>query len=144
MIRKITLTGIYRKTTDKDGKPLMGKNGKAYEKVSIKAAEYGNEFIGGFGGEWNKTWKEGDEITLDITKATFNGKEYLNFARVNMTERMMDMITELNTRVKALEEWRLKGFSYPVEKAEQPNFDPSDEPPIESFEEDADAVLASM
>ena len=134
---------VYRTWKDKEGKDLMGKNGKKYEKVSVKAIEYGDRFIGGFGGEWNRNWKEGDEILLDINEVDYNGKKYLNFSKVDMEQRMMEMITELNKRVTALEKEKqdkqdieTKGYAYP-EKTEEPNFDvPPDEiPPDEAFEQ---------
>lgn len=139
MIKKLTISWVGRKTKDKDGKTLMGKNGKPYEKVSIKALEYGDEFIGGFGGEWNKDWKEGDQVTLDITESEWNGKKYKNFARVNMTDHLMAMFNNLNSRVELLEKERadrIRGYEIPESVKEQPNFSP-DEPPVDEIPDSA-------
>lgn len=134
MIKKITLTNVQRYTKDKNGNPFKTKDGKPYERLLIKCEEYGDKLLSGFGGQWNDGWKAGDEQTIDITEVQKEGNTYLNFGKVNMQDRMMEMIQELNKRVLRLEEIQRGGFDYPV-NVEEPNFDPKDEPPVESLED---------
>lgn len=103
MIKKVLLTSVYRTEKDKKGNPLKTKDGKPYTRVLIKSEEYGDQLISGFGGDWNKDWKEGEEVTIEITEVKKDDKTFLNFGKVNMTDRLMEMIQELNKRVMALE-----------------------------------------
>ena len=72
---KVTLTKVYRSTTDKEGNALMTKAGKPYERVSIKTQEHGEKWLSGFGAESNQGWQEGDELELEIEESG----QYLNF-----------------------------------------------------------------
>jgi len=118
MIKKLTLTDVYRLTKDKEGNSLTTKDGKPYTRVLLKAQEYGDKPISGFGNKVNETWKAGDEVTIDVTEVKKGEAVYLNFAPVNMTERMMEMIQELNRRVRKLEIDAAQGFHYPEMKDE--------------------------
>jgi hypothetical protein len=90
---KVEITKIFRTLKDKQGGQLKTKDGRAYERVSIKTKEYGDKYISGFGNKWNETWKEGDIVDIDIKQKG----EYLNFFKI-------DPIDELTARVKALED----------------------------------------
>jgi hypothetical protein len=71
---KLTLTyvGRFAKTS---------KAGKPYTSLSLKANEYGDRYISGFGSKENADWKEGDTVEVDIeTKG-----DYLNFATPKAT-----------------------------------------------------------
>ena len=92
MQQKVTLTRLNRSTTDKDGNPLMGRNGKPYTRLGIQTVEYADKWLSGFGGYTNEKWKEGDVVTIDVTQ---NG-EYLNFSSLSK-------IDLLEKRVEALE-----------------------------------------
>lgn len=53
---------------------------KPYVSISIKATEYGNKFLSGFGNKDNANWKEGDEVEiLEVKEVVKDGKTYLNF-----------------------------------------------------------------
>lgn len=67
---QLTLTYIkrYQKTSKSSGKPFTS--------VSIKAKEYGDKFISGFGNKINESWKEGD--TVEVLSVDQKG-DYLNF-----------------------------------------------------------------
>ncbi|MEO5366652.1 MAG: hypothetical protein H7831_09920 [Magnetococcus sp. WYHC-3] len=62
---KLTITKIFVTDKDKHGNPLTGKNGP-YSKKAIKATEYGDKWISGFAGEWNKDWKVGDVVEAEV------------------------------------------------------------------------------
>ena len=130
MIKKVRLTSIVDKTTDRDGQPLKTKDNRPYTRRFIKCEEHGDTLVSGFKSQWNEGWREGDEVTLDIEEVKKDGKTYLNFKRVDMLQRVMEMVTELNTRVSRLEEIQEKGYVYP-----ESNDVPFDEPPVESLDD---------
>lgn len=123
MIKKLTLTDIIRLTKDKEGNQLKTKDGKPYTRVLIKTQEYGDKQLSGFANKANDNWKAGDEVSLDITEVKKDDKVYLNFAPVNMQERMMEMIQDLNRRVRKLELDAVKGYHYPEMKDEHKSLD---------------------
>ena len=94
-MEKVTITQIYRSWKDKNDKPLMGRNGKPYERVNIKTREHGSEtWLGGFGSKFNENWREGDEVELEITKAGDKG-QYLNFkvlSRMDLLEKRIEVL----------------------------------------------------
>lgn len=66
---KLTLTYVNRtQRTSKAGKPFTS--------VSIKATEYGDRYISGFGNKSNESWKAGDVV--EVTSVVEKG-QYLNF-----------------------------------------------------------------
>jgi hypothetical protein len=115
---KITLSKIYRTTKTKDGKPLTTKDGRNYERLSVKCQEYGEQWLSGFGSNWNTMWAEGDTVEVEIKKVNKDGKEYLNFERI-------DKLSELENRIKALEDMLLnkKSTTIPAD-----DVDPEDIP----------------
>ncbi len=66
---QVHLTRVFRKpeTSKRTGKP--------YTKLSFKCQEYGDRWIGGFGGQWNSAWKEGDVVEATVVDTG----QYLNF-----------------------------------------------------------------
>jgi hypothetical protein len=75
---KLTLTQVTRtQRTSKDGKPFTS--------LTIKANEYGQKFLSGFGNKANENWKEGDVVEVEniVEKPGVNKKGeavvYLNF-----------------------------------------------------------------
>ncbi len=75
MIKKLTLTKVYRSTKNKDGQELLTKDGRPYEKLGIKTKEYGDKWLSGFGNQFNKNWREGNVVEVDVEQKG----EYLNF-----------------------------------------------------------------
>ena len=88
----VTITKIYRSTQDKNGKPLTTKDGRNYERVSIKTREHGEKWISGFGNAGNANWREGDTVEVFIEEKG----EYLNF-------KQPDKLALLEERVNKLE-----------------------------------------
>lgn len=70
---KLTLTQVTRNMR------TSARTGKAYESVSLKAQEYGDRFINGFGRLDNKGWKSGDVIEVEVKEVEKDGKTFLNF-----------------------------------------------------------------
>lgn len=134
MIKKVTLTSIMDRTTDKSGAPLKTKDNKPYTRRLIKCEEHGDTLISGFKAPWNEGWREGDEVTIDVEEVKKDNNTYLNFKKVDTNERLMEMYQELNRRVMKLEEIAQKGYAYPESKGEV-SFDPDQEPPTDSLED---------
>lgn len=57
----------------------VSKAGKAYESVGIQVAEFGLEWINGFGNKDNASWKEGDKVKMVIKDEVYNGKTSKKF-----------------------------------------------------------------
>ena len=72
---KVKIEKIYRSDKKKDGTPLVNKDGKPYEKLSIKTDQHGDKWVGGFVNIATGKWKEGDEVEIEVTQ---NG-DWLNF-----------------------------------------------------------------
>ncbi len=96
--KKITLTQVARYTTKKDGSPLMGKNGKPYTSVRIKAQEYGDQWLSGFGNAENAKWQGNEQVELIVEKKG----EYLNFSMPKKEDKIADELNQQATKVGRL------------------------------------------
>ena len=54
----------------------------------MKTNEYGEKWVSGFGGYWNKNWKEGDTIEVDSEEKG----EYINFKRPDPIKELKDVV----------------------------------------------------
>ncbi len=149
---KLTLTFVKR--TER----TSAKTSKPYTSLSIKAREYNDKYLSGFGNKENASWKEGDEVEVaDVKEVEKEGKTYLNFEMAKSapvgSQEVLTGISELNNRmlkmsfeiaqilsfVKELTEHKRKGeeakmpsmdIDYP-DNPPEPNFDiQEDEPPM--------------
>lgn len=90
------ITHIYRNDKDKDGKLFIASSGfnagKPFTKISVKIehAEYVDTYINGFGSYITDKWNVGDEITIDITKKPYNGKDYFNFRTIRPVDPQVE------------------------------------------------------
>lgn len=66
---------ITRYTTDKNGQPLKTKDGRPYTSIRIQVPEHGEKWVSGFGNPANESWKEGDDVQIEVVQKG----EYLNF-----------------------------------------------------------------
>lgn len=95
---KLTLT--YVKRTER----VSAKTGKPFISLSIKAREYNDQFLSGFGNKANENWKEGDVVEVaEVREVSKDGKIYLNFEmpRYSGNGDVMKALEEIkNTLVK--------------------------------------------
>lgn len=103
---KVILTSVARYTTNKEGQPLMGKNGKPYSSIRIKTNVHGDKLLSGFGNKDNALWNVEDEVEIIVTE---NG-QYLNFDTPKVAdkldakyEELANKITGLTLRINAIE-----------------------------------------
>ena len=94
---KLTITKIYTTNKDKKGNLLKTRDGRDYTRLSIKVAEFADKWLSGFLSSWNTDWREGDVIDVNIEKVQKDGKEYINFSK-------LDKLDELEARIKELED----------------------------------------
>lgn len=134
---KLTLTYVGRFTTKKDGSPLIGKNGRPYTSLRIKANEYGDRYISGFDSKETKDWKIGDTVEAEVEEKG----EYLNLS-VPRTERggipteelqkihlKLDAIwTRLGVILGKLEPEKIPGTSVSYPTADDAGINPEDVP----------------
>lgn len=136
---KLNLTYISR--TER----VSARTNKPFTSVSIKAKEYGDKFLSGFGNRDNIDWKEGMEVEVaEVKEVVKDGKTYLNFEmskKPNLDEliarigELENRVVDLNLRVIALEPQTVNNttIDYPKQTPENtPDFDPSE---AESLEE---------
>lgn len=70
---KLTLTYVNRT-------PRTSQAGKPFVSLSIKASEYGDKYLSGFGNKANEGWKVGDVVEVaEVKEVNKAGKVYLNF-----------------------------------------------------------------
>ena len=65
---KVKLTRVSRNNK-------TSKGGKDYVSLGIQTEQHGDKWINGFGNNFNKDWKQGDEVEIEVVE---NG-QYLNF-----------------------------------------------------------------
>ena len=99
---KVTIKGIWRNTTDRQGKPLIGRNGQPYTKLSLKTQEHGDRYIYGFGNQDNARWNNGDIVEIEVWEDTYQDKQYLKFKMPKRTITREEF-EALSAKVEALE-----------------------------------------
>lgn len=98
-MQKLTITKIFTAITDKQGKPLIGSNGRPYTRLAIKTKEYGDKWISGFQNAENARWQIGDVVEVEIEKVNRNGNEYLNFRSLSKLDLLEKRIEDLEKRM---------------------------------------------
>jgi hypothetical protein len=104
MIKNVTIKNIYINEKNKNGEPLIDKNGNSYKLVVIEneAGHKASMFCGRFQAkdlEEIKTWKSGDVVKVNLEQ---DGK-FTNFSIPNRTDELQDKIANLELRVSRLE-----------------------------------------
>lgn len=92
---KLTIEKITRYDKNKDGLPLVNKQGKPYIRLSVTA---GGKTYSAFGGQWNDKWKVGDTIEADVVA---NG-QYFNIVAPKPMDKLEGRIVELEKQVALL------------------------------------------
>ena len=72
-MQEYTITRISR------ANKVSARTNKPYESVGIQVAEFGLEWINGFGNKDNASWKEGDKVKMVIKDEVYNGKTSKKF-----------------------------------------------------------------
>ena len=98
-MQKITLTKLYRSDKDKNGNPLKTRDGRPYERISVKCSEFGEKWLSGFSNRTNFNWKEGDDVTVEIEEKG----EYLNFKTLSSLDLLEIRVAKLEEQVKKIE-----------------------------------------
>lgn len=93
---KVTLTGVWHNAKNKAGVEYKNKDGKPYERCSIKVTEYGDKYLSGFGNQVTKGWSVGDEIDILIEEKG----EFINFSLPKKEAGMSDMDRETLRRIE--------------------------------------------
>lgn len=106
-----TITKIYRSFKDKAGNELKTKDGRSYERVAIKTVEMGDKYISGFGADWNKNWKIGDQVQIIVEQKG----EYLNFSKLTENDLLNLRMDKLEKEVEELKKFVLNPGSKPDE-----------------------------
>lgn len=104
--KKLTLTTVVRKTTDKYRRPLVSAKGRPYTKLLLKAVEYGDQWISGFAAEWNSMWKEGDVVDTIVEEQDVNGIVYLGVSKG--AETQTGSVPTVNTDALATDHIRME------------------------------------
>lgn len=96
---KLNIVRIVRKDTDKEGKPLVTKDGRPYTRLAIQAKEYGAKWLSGFSAPWNDTWVEGQIVEIEVEQKG----EYLNIVKPDPFGQLSKAVFDLNVRIGKLE-----------------------------------------
>lgn len=96
---KVTLTTVYKSDKDKQGQPLINKNGKPYTKLAIKTKEHDDTWLSGFDGKLTTGWIAGAEVEIEVKK---NGN-WTNFTPMDPDKVGRAEFDDLVKRVSALE-----------------------------------------
>jgi hypothetical protein len=84
----------------------LTRDGKAYERISIKVERFGDKWISGFGNDENKNWIDGDTVDIQIEEVG----QYLNFRMPQKKDdkrelyELRDIVADLQDKVKKLSE----------------------------------------
>ena len=88
---KLTLTKLIRKSTDRDGKPFLTRDGRNSERLAVQTEEHGTIWVGGFSGAWNFGWKVGDVVEAEVVQ---NG-QYLNLIKPDPLKQILVRLDKL-------------------------------------------------
>lgn len=101
--QKVTLTQVRRYTTGRDGMPLIGKNGKPYERVQIQTQQHGQQWLSGFGGLTTSRWAPGAVVDIEVKQGVSNtGQTRLDFSVPNAQNQLAQRVSVLEAQVRQL------------------------------------------
>jgi hypothetical protein len=75
---KIKIARIAYLTKNKEGEPLVNKQGKPFTKILLDTTD--GRTMSGFKNQSSANWEEGMEVDVEVSEREYNGKTYLNFA----------------------------------------------------------------
>lgn len=94
---KLNLTFVKRT-------PRTSVAGKPFTSLSIKATEYGEKYLSGFGNKDNASWNIGDEVEVEKVEEVVKGdKTYLNFTMAQNAPKGGVELLALRNDIKAVQ-----------------------------------------
>lgn len=138
-MKEVTITAISRQERQK-------KDGSGtFESVGIKTKEYGDQFLNGFGNQYNKNWKEGDKVNIEVEEVVKGDRKYLNFKTAPKDSKtalelkmkldgIKDLVKDTNEKVTKIFEMfgkqeakridtEQRGYEYPENTSEEVPFE---------------------
>lgn len=101
---QVKITRVLVSDKKKDGTPYISKEGRPYSKLGLQTEEYGDRWLSGFVGSWNKDWKVGSVVELDLLENVgSDGTKYLNFSKPDPITELTRQFNSLADRVSSLE-----------------------------------------
>jgi len=100
-MEKIKITKVSATNLKKDGTPILTHFGKPAWRVGIQTEQYGQTWINGFLPFSPIDW-EGKEMELSITEKEWNGQMQKNFELPKKDDKVIEMLSELLTKVGRL------------------------------------------
>ena len=104
-MQSLTITRIYTTDKDKNGNPLMSKQGKPYTRMSIQTQEYGEKWLSGFKNQTSGSWKVGEKVDVIVKESG----QYLNFETPKKEgiadeklEKILNALTGINLKLSAI------------------------------------------
>lgn len=91
----VKITRIAKFDKNKQGQPLVTKNGKPYTRLLINTDKYGEQPLSGFANSETDSWKEGDSVEVKVEKVNVNGREFLNFSTPRKEDKLQGEITSV-------------------------------------------------
>ena len=121
-MKDYTIKRVSISDKNKEGKPLISKNGKPFYKVGIQVAEYGESWINGLWFDGACPWKENDVVKLIIAEELYNGKKQLKFELPRKENPNQKYFEEITGRLLKIEMMLIKIGRYliPPEKDDYP------------------------
>lgn len=99
--------------------------GKPFTSLSIKATQYGEKYLSGFGNKANENWKVGDEVEVAAVNEVVKGdKTYLNFDMPKSTggvdnakvEEVLTKLGKIDWKLDQIVDFLKKTAPKPVQK----------------------------
>lgn len=104
---KIKIEKMFINDKDKNGKPFVSAKGQPFKKITIQSD---GKWYSGFAGQWNSSWKVGDEIECEVEEKQFNGNTYYNLKSParggnldQFTSTLQMLVDNTNKIIKLLE-----------------------------------------
>lgn len=123
------------------------KNGKPYERVTIKTDREADKFLSGFGGAETRDWEVGSEVEITVTpvQSADGKKTFFNFdypRKPKLEDRVGRLEIELDMLKRFIKQYCKPRQSEMTTSAGTPVPFPVDEDGLESLtEEELDAML---
>lgn len=95
----IKIEKLIIRDTDKDGKPLINKQGKPYKRLSVFSD---GRWYSGFHGKWSEGFAEGMEVDVEISEAVWSGKTFYNIKEISLETKLQDVLKKMESLEKRI------------------------------------------